>query len=77
MPPWPCGMHIAERWAADALHVAVATMAECEVIVSWNFKHIVNFRRIRLYNAVNKKLGHGEIGIFTPQEMIEDEDETL
>ena len=45
------------------------------MIVSWNFKHIVNFRRIPLYNAVNKANGYGEIGIFTPQEVIEDEDE--
>jgi predicted nucleic acid-binding protein len=68
---------VTEQWAADALHVAVATVSGCEMIVSWNFKHIVNFRRIPLYNAVNEKTGHGEIGIFTPQEVIEDEDETL
>jgi hypothetical protein len=68
---------ITEQWSADALHVAIATVAECEMIVSWNFKHIVNFRRIPLYNAVNEKMGYRRIGIFTPQEVIEDEDETL
>jgi predicted nucleic acid-binding protein len=68
---------VAEQWSADALHVAVATVSGCEMIVSWNFKHIVNFRRIPLYNAVNERLGYRRIGIFTPQEVIEDEDETL
>ena len=65
------------RWAADALHVAIATISGCSMIVSWNFKHIVNFRRIPLYNAVNRANGYGEIGIFTPQEVIEDEEEVV
>jgi len=37
----------------DALHVAVATVSNCRLIVSWNFKHIVNFQKIPLYNGVN------------------------
>ena len=68
---------ISEQWAADALHVALATVSACEMIVSWNFKHIVNFRRIPLYNEVNRKIGYEKIGIFTPHEVIGDEDETL
>lgn len=36
---------VTRQWAADALHVAVATVSACEAIVSWNFKHIVNFRQ--------------------------------
>lgn len=68
---------VSQQWAADALHVALATAAGCAIIVSWNFKHIVNFRRIPLYNAVNRANGYGEIGIFTPQEVIEDEDEII
>jgi predicted nucleic acid-binding protein len=61
---------VAEKWAADALHVAVATVTECRVIVSWNFKHIVNFRRIPLYNGVNQIQGYGPIAIHTPQEIV-------
>lgn len=68
---------VSAHWAADALHVAVATVSRCEMIVSWNFKHIVNFRRIPLYNEVNRKVGYGPIGIFTPQEVIEDEDKAF
>ncbi len=69
---------VGTRWEADALHVAVATVAECRVIVSWNFKHIVNFRRIPLYNGVNMVRGFAPIAIHTPQEVIsydDDEDE--
>ncbi len=37
----------------DALHVAMATVLSCNMIVNWNFKHIVNFQKIPLYNAIN------------------------
>lgn len=70
---------VGSRWETDALHVAMATVSDCRAIVSWNFKHIVNFRRIPLYNGVNMAHGYPTIGIHTPQEMLiyEDEDETF
>jgi predicted nucleic acid-binding protein len=37
----------------DAVHVAAATVASADLILSWNFKHIVNFNRIRGFNGVN------------------------
>ena len=37
----------------DMLHIALATIAEVDVLVSWNFKHIVRLDEIRLFNAVN------------------------
>ena len=54
----------------DALHVALATVHHCSAIVSWNFKHIVHFQKIPLYNAVNTIHGYGQIAINTPQEVI-------
>ena len=62
---------VTRNWADDALHVAVASAAECDVIVSWNFRHIVHFRRIPRYNAVNTLQGFGGIAIHSPQEVIE------
>jgi hypothetical protein len=59
----------------DALHVAIATVSRCAVIVSWNFKHVVNFERIPLYNGVNLSQGYAAIAIHTPQEVILHEDE--
>lgn len=37
----------------DCFHIAMATIIGVDILVSWNFKHIVNVRRIRGYNAVN------------------------
>ena len=31
---------VSRKWEADALHVAVATVQRCRVIVSWNFQHL-------------------------------------
>ena len=59
----------------DALHVALATTAKCDLIVSWNFKHIVHFEKIPKYNAVNILQGYGKIGIFSSLEVIMYEDE--
>lgn len=54
----------------DALHIAIATVNKVDVLVSWNFKHIVNLDRIRKYNAVNLKYGYSIIEIRSPREIL-------
>lgn len=66
---------VGPRWETDAMHVAVATASGCAAIVSWNFKHIVNFRRIPLYNEVNRAMGYGPVAIHTPPEVASDEED--
>ena len=62
----------------DALHVAAATVARADVIVSWNFKHIVNFQRIRRFNGVNLASGYPMLDIRSPLEMdYGDQDEDV
>jgi len=56
---------------SDALHIALATIHRVDVLVSWNFRHIVNFGRIRLFNAVNLEEGYGPIEIRTPKEVLD------
>ncbi len=56
---------------SDALHIALATIHRVDVLVSWNFRHIVNFGRIRLFNAVNLEEGLGSIEIRTPKEVLD------
>jgi len=56
----------------DCKHIALATLAYADVLVSWNFKHIVNVTRILGYNSVNMKLGYPQINIRTPYEVIND-----
>lgn len=54
----------------DAHHVAVATIAMADLIVSWNFKHIVHYDKIRLFNAVNLRNGYPIIDIRSPKEVV-------
>jgi len=58
------------KYTNDALHVAMATFAGCDIILSWNFKHIVHFDKIPLYNAVNTLNGYNPISIFSSWEVI-------
>ena len=55
----------------DTRHIAIATINRADILVSWNFKHIVNYKRIRLYNSVNLKYGYPALEIRTPREVIE------
>lgn len=67
------------RYADDALHVALATVARADVLVSWNFKHLVNPIRVRAFNGVNTAQGYGPIIIMTPSDIVgllEQTDET-
>jgi hypothetical protein len=61
------------RMLADAQHIAIATVGRVDVLVSWNFKHIVNLRRIHGYNSVNLRQGYPMIEIRTPREVLSDE----
>ena len=54
----------------DCFHIALATINQVDILVSWNFKHIVNVQRIRGYNAVNMKMGYPTIDIRSPKEII-------
>ncbi len=58
---------------ADCLHIALATIFDADVLVSWNFKHIVNLARIRGYNSINYRLGHKILEIRTPREILDHE----
>lgn len=57
---------------ADAQHIAITTVARVDVLVSWNFKHIVNLQRIHGYNSVNLRQGYPMIEIRTPREVMSD-----
>ncbi|MBI5302478.1 MAG: PIN domain protein [Chloroflexi bacterium] len=61
---------VAESSQSDARHIAIATVARVDVLVSWNFKHIVNLNRIRRFNAVNLKRGYPIIEIRSPSEVL-------
>jgi len=54
----------------DCQHIAIATINKADILVSWNFKHIVNLDRIRGYNGINYQNGYNMIEIRTPKEII-------
>lgn len=54
---------------SDAQHIATATVHRADVLVSWNFKHIVNLARVHGYNSVNLREGYPLLEIRTPHEV--------
>ncbi|MBD3334732.1 MAG: PIN domain-containing protein [Candidatus Eisenbacteria bacterium] len=60
---------LAPRFRNDMLHIAVATVAEVDVLVSWNFRHIVRLDKIRRFNGANLQLGYKPLTIYSPREV--------
>ncbi|MDR1568157.1 MAG: hypothetical protein LBS33_05725 [Streptococcaceae bacterium] len=61
------------KFFTDALHIAMASVYELEMILSFNFKHIVK-RKTRIFtDFINQSLGYRLIEISTPMEIVEDE----
>jgi len=54
----------------DCLHIAAATIHKVDILISWNFKHIVNIYRIRGYNSINIRLNYSNIEIRSPKEIM-------
>ena len=53
----------------DAIHVAVAVVSRQDMLVSWNFRHLVNRHRRALINETNILLGYPTIEILAPPEV--------
>jgi hypothetical protein len=60
---------VPDRFRNDLRHVAVATIARVEALVSWNFRHLVNVRTRRAIQAVNLRLSYPLIEIVSPEEV--------
>jgi predicted nucleic acid-binding protein len=65
---------VSGKFYEDAMHIAIATIKQVNVLASWNFKHIVNLERIRMYNSVNLKNGYWILEIRTPREILKFEE---
>jgi predicted nucleic acid-binding protein len=59
----------------DCLHIACAIIAECDIILSWNFKHLVNIKTIKGVRAITEIEGYKPIDIYTPTILISREEE--
>ena len=58
----------------DCQHIAAAIISECDCIISWNFKHIVNIKTIRGVRAITNLKGHKPIEILNPSVLLESEE---
>ena len=61
---------VGETSLDDCIHIATATLNRVNMLVSWNFKHIVNIYRIRGYNSINLRLGYPTLEIHSPKEIV-------
>lgn len=60
---------LTRNYRDDARHIAMATVSGVDLLVSWNFKHIVHYEKIQKFNAVNIEMGYKPILIYSPREV--------
>jgi hypothetical protein len=64
---------ITANFIEDARHIAIAVIEKVDVLASWNFRHIVNLKKIHGFNAVNLKGGHQLLEIRSPREVLDED----
>lgn len=62
---------VPQKYMTDALHIAAATVNDLDLIISYNFKHIVKLKTVTMTEIVNLREGYRRIGIFSPTEVID------
>jgi hypothetical protein len=60
---------LSPRFRNDMLHIALATVGAVDVLVSWNFRHIVRLDKMQQFNGVNLELGYRALAIHSPREV--------
>jgi predicted nucleic acid-binding protein len=65
---------IPAKYGTDALHIASTSVNDLDFIVSYNFRHIVKMKTITMTESVNLREGYRRIGIYSPTEVIENDD---
>lgn len=59
----------------DCEHIAAAILAGCDIITSWNFKHIVNVKTARGVKTITTLEGYKDLLIYPPSVLLEGDDE--
>jgi len=59
----------------DAQHIATAMVSACDIIVSWNFKHMVNHKTINGVKIVSALTKYRDVAIYTPTMLIGDDND--
>jgi len=61
---------IPPKYRDDAVHIAIASVNDLDVLVSWNFQHMVKLKTKHGVIAVNSLLDYKAIDIVSPQEVV-------
>ena len=61
---------VSAKASTDLAHIAYASAYQCDVVVSWNLKHIVRLKTKVAVNGINKQLGYREVEIVVPEEVV-------
>lgn len=77
--------HLAEAYRAkilskeinDTLHIATASYYALDAIVSWNFRHIVNLKTMKVIHQINQEQNAHPIEILTLEHVGGDQYGTL
>jgi len=57
----------------DAVHVAICTFFEFDILLSWNFRHLANFNKQTRINALNEQMGYMKrLNLLTPLEVMDE-----
>jgi hypothetical protein len=59
------------KYKDDAYHLAAATVENCDIVLSWNYTHIVKPKTIFGVSGVNNMYGYRHIEILSPESMLE------
>jgi len=62
---------IPQKYQADTFHIAIASVNDMDVIISWNFEHMVKLKTKREVVGINVFMGYREIDIYSPREVVE------
>jgi len=54
----------------DCTHIAAAIINNCDIIVSWNFKHLVNIKTIKGVREITVSNHYKQIDIYTPSMLL-------
>jgi predicted nucleic acid-binding protein len=58
----------------DALHLAIATVRQYDILLSWNFRHLANIHKQTQVNAVNAQAGYRHpLNLLNPMEVMYEE----
>ena len=62
---------LTEKSFEDCQHIAAAVLSQCDIIVSWNFKHLVNIKTIQGIRKITQLKGYQDIEIINPTTLLE------